>query len=39
MPDRNIAIVNAHSKNRYSQNENAQVFDIHYATVNRIVKI
>lgn len=38
MPDRNSAIVKAYSTGRYSQKEIAQAFDIHYATVSRIVK-
>ena len=38
MPDRNTAIVQAYATGRYSQKEIAQAFDIHYATVSRIVK-
>ena len=38
MPDRNSAIVTAYATGRYSQKEIAQAFDIHYATVSRIVK-
>lgn len=38
MPDRNNAIAKAYATGRYSQKEIAQAFDIHYATVSRIVK-
>jgi putative transposase len=38
MPDRNIAIAEAYATGRYSQKEIAVAFDIHYATVSRIVK-
>ena len=38
MPDKNSAIVEAYATGRYSQKEIAQAFDIHYATVSRIVK-
>ena len=38
MPDRNSAIVKAYATGRYSQKEIAAAFDIHYATVSRIVK-
>ena len=38
MPDRNIAIVKAYATGRCSQKEIADAFDIHYATVSRIVK-
>jgi len=38
MPDRNSAIAQAYATGRYSQKEIAKAFDIHYATVSRIVK-
>ena len=38
MPDRNSAIVKAYASGRYSQKEIASAFEIHYATVSRIVK-
>ena len=38
MPERNTAIVKAYATGRYSQKQIAQAFDIHYATVSRIVK-
>ena len=39
MPDRNIAISKAYASGRYSQKEIASAFEIHYATVSRIVKV
>jgi putative transposase len=39
MPDRNSAISKAYASGRYSQKEIASAFDIHYATVSRIVKV
>ena len=39
MPDRNSAISTAYASGRYSQKEIASAFDIHYATVSRIVKV
>lgn len=39
MPDRNDAIGLAHAAGRCSQKEIAVAFDIHYATVSRIVKV
>ena len=39
MPDRNSAISTAYATGRYSQKEIASAFDIHYATVSRIVKV
>ena len=38
MPDRNDAIVKAYATGRYSQKEIADAFDLHYASVSRIVK-
>jgi transposase len=38
MPDRNSAITEAYATGRYSQKEIAQAFNLHYATVSRIVK-
>ena len=38
MPDRNSAIVKAYATGRYSQKEIADAFDVHYATVSRVVK-
>ena len=38
MTDRNTAIVQAYATGCYSMKEIAQAFDIHYATVSRIVK-
>ena len=38
MPNRNTAIAKAYATGRYSQKEIAIAFDIHYATVGRIVK-
>lgn len=38
MPDRNSAITKAYATGRYSQKEIAQAFNLHYATVSRIVK-
>ena len=38
MPARNPAIVQAYATGCYSMKEIAQAFDVHYATVNRIVK-
>ena len=38
MPDRNRAIVKAYATGRYSQKEIASAFDLHYASVSRIVK-
>ena len=38
MPDRNSAIVKAYATGRYSQKEIAAAFDLHYASVSRIVK-
>ena len=38
MTDRNTAIAQAHATGCYSMKEIAQAFDIHYATVSRIVK-
>ena len=38
MPERNMAIVQAYAMGCYSRKEIAQTFDIHYATVSRIVK-
>ena len=38
MPDRNSAVTKAYATGRYSQKEIAEAFDIHYATVSRIVK-
>ena len=38
IPGRNIAIVQAYATGRYSQKQIAQAFDIHHATVSRIVK-
>lgn len=38
MPARNSAIVQAYATGRYSMKEIAQAFDVHYATVSRIVK-
>ena len=38
MPNRDMANVVAYFTGRYSQKEIAQAFDIHYATVSRIVK-
>ena len=39
MPDRNSAISKAYASGRYSQKEIASAFEIHYATVSRIVKV
>ena len=39
MPDRNSAIAKAYASGRYSQKEIASAFEIHYATVSRIVKV
>jgi REP element-mobilizing transposase RayT len=39
MPDRNSAILKAYASGRYSQKEIASAFDVHYATVSRIVKV
>ncbi len=39
MPERNSAIAQAYATGRYSQKEIAGAFDIHYATVSRIVKV
>ncbi len=39
MPERNSAIAQAYATGRYSQKEIADAFDIHYATVSRIVKV
>ena len=39
MPERNNAIVKAYASGRYSQKKIATAFDIHYATVSRIVKV
>ena len=38
MPSRDMAIANAYSTSQYSQQEIAQALDVHYVTVNRIVK-
>ena len=38
MPARNSAIVQAYATGCYSMKEIAQAFNIHYATVSRIVK-
>ena len=38
MPDRNSAIAKAYATGRYSQKEIAAAFDLHYASVSRIVK-
>ena len=38
MPARNPAIVQAYATDCYSMKEIAQAFDIHYATVSRVVK-
>ena len=38
MPERNTAIVQACATGCYSMKEIAQAFEIHYATVSRIVK-
>ena len=38
MPDRNRAIVKAYATGKYSQKEIASAFDLHYASVSRIVK-
>jgi putative transposase len=38
MPERDPAIVQAYATGCYSMKEIAQAFDIHYATVSRIVK-
>ena len=38
MPARNPAIVQAYATGCYSMKEIARAFDIHYATVSRIVK-
>ena len=38
MPERNPAIEQAFAMGRYSMKEIAQEFDIHYATVSRVVK-
>ena len=37
IPDRNSAIAQAYATGRYSQKEIATVFNVHYATVSRIV--
>ena len=39
MPERNNAIKLAYATGRYSQKEIAGAFDLHYATVSRIVKV
>ena len=39
MPQRNMAIVQACATGCYSMTEIAQAFEIHYATVSRIVKM
>ena len=39
MPDRNSAILKAYASGRYSQKGIASAFEIHYATVSRIVKV
>jgi putative transposase len=39
MADRNSAIVKAYASGRCSQKEIASAFDVHYATVSRIVKV
>ena len=38
MPARNPAIVQAYATGFYSMKEIAQAFDVHYATVSRIMK-
>lgn len=38
MPDRNCAIVKAYASGRYSQKGIAAAFELHYASVSRIVK-
>ena len=38
MPDRNSAITKAYATGRFSQKEIAQAFNLHYATVSRIIK-
>ena len=39
MPERNMAIVHAYATGCYGMTEIAQPFEIHYATVGRIVKM
>ena len=39
MPERNTAIVQACATRCYSMKDIAQAFEIHYATVSRIVKM
>ena len=39
MPERNTAIKLAYATGRYSQKEIASAFNVHYATVSRVVKV